>query len=39
MLSNWEGFEETIDSLFVNPSANLQWLDLSFNDLKTIDKV
>ena len=39
MLSNWEGFWDTVEGLFINPSNTLQWLDLSFNDIKTIDQV
>ena len=39
MISKWEGFWETLSGLFVDPSKNLQWLDLSFNDLREIDKV
>jgi Leucine-rich repeat (LRR) protein len=37
MLSNWDGFVDTITALFVDHSSHLQWLDLSFNDLKIID--
>lgn len=39
MLSDWDGFIETLQTMFIDPLVHLQWLDLSFNDLKTIDKV
>ena len=39
MLFGWEGLLETLELLFVNPILNLQWLDLSFNDLKSVDSV
>lgn len=37
LLSEWDGFMDTLEALIVNPTVNLAWLDLSFNDLKTID--
>lgn len=39
LLSDWEGFMDTLEALIVNPTLNLAWLDLSFNDLKSIDSV
>ncbi len=39
MLANWEGFWDTINGMFINPTNTLQWIDLSFNDIKTIDQV
>ena len=39
LLAEWEGFMDTLDALVVNPATNLAWLDLSFNDLKSIDSV
>ncbi|XP_046853159.1 leucine-rich repeat-containing protein 51-like [Xenia sp. Carnegie-2017] len=36
-LSNYNDFQETLEALLVNPS-HLSWLDLSFNNLTTIDK-
>ena len=37
LLSDWGGFMDTLEALIVNPTLNLAWLDLSFNDLKSID--
>lgn len=39
MIVNWDGLLDTMERLLVNPTANLRWLDLSFNDLQTIDSV
>ena len=39
MLGDWEGFSETMAKLFLEPTTHLAWLDLAFNDLKTIDSV
>ena len=39
LLSDWAGFMDTLEALIVNPAHNLAWLDLSFNDLKSIDSV
>lgn len=39
MLGSWEGFLEILDLMIIEPYNNLQWLDFSFNDLKTIDEV
>ncbi len=39
MIVDWEGLLDSVERLLVAPSANLRWLDLSFNDLKTIDSV
>ena len=39
MLSNWIDFRSTIERIFVDPGQTLSWLDLSFNDLRTIDEV
>lgn len=39
MLASWEGFLEILDLMIIEPHNNLQWLDFSFNDLKTIDEV
>ena len=39
MLGSWEGFLEILDLMIIEPHNNLQWLDFSFNDLKTIDEV
>ena len=37
-ITNFNGFESTIEGLLVNPDQ-LSWLDMSFNYLTTIDKV
>ena len=39
MLSDWEGFSDTVSRLFVDHRTHLRWLDLSFNDMTTIDAV
>ena len=39
MLADWDGFSETMVKLFLEPASHLAWLDLAFNDLKTIDCV
>ena len=39
MLKSWEGFWPAIERLFVEPAMHLQWIDFSFNDLRTIDAV
>ena len=39
MLSYWEGFRDTVSRLFVSHSTHLHWLDLAFNEIKTIDEV
>ena len=39
MLASWEGFLEILDLMIIESHNNLQWLDFSFNDLKTIDEV
>ena len=39
MLNRWEGFSETVGRLFVQHTEHLCWLDLSFNELRTIDDV
>lgn len=39
MLGDWENFLPTVCKLFVEPTTRLAWIDLSFNDLRTIDKV
>ena len=39
MLNSWEGFSETVGKLFVQHTEHLCWLDLSFNELRTIDDV
>ena len=39
MLFGWAGLLETLELLFVNPVLKLQWLDVSFNDLKSVDAV
>lgn len=38
-LTMWEGFSETLRRLFVDHTAHLCWLDLAFNDIRTIDAV
>jgi hypothetical protein len=39
ILNSWEGFWMSLEKLFVEPVLQLQWIDFSFNDLKTIDAV
>ena len=39
MLGDWENFLPTMCKLFVEPTTRLAWIDFSFNDLRTIDKV
>ena len=39
MLGDWEDFLPTMRKLFVEPTTRLAWIDLSFNDLRTVDKV
>ena len=39
LLSGWDGLRSTLLELFVDPAKTLGWIDLSFNDLKTIDEV
>lgn len=39
MLNQWEDFSSTLHQLFVDPALTLGWIDLSFNDLRTIDEV
>ena len=39
MLVDWEEFSDVVGRLLVDPASNLRWLDLSFNDLRTIDSV
>ena len=39
MLSHWEGFGETLSRLFVSHAAHLHWVDLAFNEIRTIDEV
>ncbi len=39
MLMDWEGLVDTTQRLLVSPTSQLRWLNLSFNDLKTIDSV
>lgn len=39
MLTDWDDFNSIIHMLFVNPSQTLFWIDMSFNDLRTIDSV
>ena len=39
MLSQWEGFGDTMSRLFVSHPTHLHWLDLAFNEIKTIDEV
>ena len=39
MLANWTDFSSTTHQLFVDPALTLAWIDLSFNDLRTIDEV
>ena len=39
MLKSWEGFWPAIQKLFMEPVLQLQWIDFSFNDLRTIDAV
>ena len=37
MLTSWDGFWPTMCDLFTDPAANVQWLDLSFNDIRSIE--
>ena len=39
LLSDWSGLRDALLALFVEPAKTLGWIDLSFNDLKTIDEV
>lgn len=39
LLSEWDGFLDTVGKLVVGALVSVQWLDLSFNDFKTIDAV
>lgn len=39
MLTHWDDFSSTLHKLFVDPARQLGWIDLSFNDLRTIDDV
>ena len=39
ILNSWDGFWMSMEKLFVEPALQLQWIDFSFNDLKTIDAV
>ena len=39
ILNSWDGFLGVVAKLVAGGVAALQWLDLSFNDLKTIDVV
>lgn len=39
MLTHWSDFKSIIDKLFVDSMRTLAWLDLSFNDFRTIDGV
>ena len=39
MLTSWEGFWSTLGDLYIDPAATLHWLDVSFNDLRSIDQV
>ena len=39
MLNLWDDFSKTIHKLFADPAETLAWIDLSFNDFKTIDVV
>ena len=39
MLTTWDFFNDTICRLFVDPVLTLAWIDLSFNDFRTIDEV
>ena len=38
LLADWDGFTDAVHRLFEAPSR-LAWVDLSYNDLRTIDKV
>ena len=38
-LSTWEGISDTLRRLFVDHTTHLCWLDLAFNDIRTIDVV
>ena len=38
MLSSWDGFSDTFHTLLLSP-LQLSWIDLSFNDLKSIHAV
>lgn len=37
VLTDWNDFSETIEKLISNPDG-IEWIDLSFNDMVTIDK-
>ena len=39
ILNSWDGFWLSLEKLFVEPALQLQWIDFSFNDLRTIDAV
>lgn len=38
MLNSWDGFASTVRGLLLNP-LQLAWVDLSFNDLRSISSV
>jgi len=38
MLSSWDGFSDTFHTLLLSPQQ-LSWIDLSFNDLRSIHSV
>ena len=38
MLTEWSGFLSTVEKIVENPE-DLEWIDVSFNDLTTIDSV
>ena len=37
-ISSFKGFQRMLNSVLDNP-INLQWIDLSFNDIECIDEV
>lgn len=39
LLGQWDDFSSTMHQLFVDPALTLAWIDLSFNELRTIDEV
>ena len=38
MITDWDGFSDMVHTLLISP-LQLSWLDLSFNDLKSIHSV
>jgi hypothetical protein len=39
LIGHWDDFSSTMHQLFVDPALTLSWIDLSFNELRTINDV